>query len=92
MRASVQHEVVIDLTAPRVGWNPIQEPCCAALAKKDDGLILGAALVAVVVFALLARRDVSRAARALHRESPRGVYTRATLTRIARETRRWKVE
>ena len=92
MRASVQHEVVIDLTAPRVGWNPIQEPCCAALAKKDDGLILGAALVAVVVFALLARRDVSRAARARHRESPRGVYTRATFTRIARETRRWKVE
>jgi hypothetical protein len=75
-----------------VGWNPIQEPCCAALAKKDDGLILGATLVVVVVFALLARRDVSRAARARHRESPRGVYTRATITRIARETRRWKVE
>jgi len=87
MRASVQHEVVIDLAAPRVGWNPIQEPCCAALAKKGGGLVLGSVIVFVVPLALLMWRDVARAARARDRESARGFYTRAELMRASRSRR-----
>ena len=89
MRASVQHQVSIDLSAPRVYWNPIQEPCCAALAKEDNALLAAVTILSVLPLAYLVYRDILDASkRMLNAESTkRAFYTRAELLGASRLSR-----
>jgi hypothetical protein len=86
MRASVQHQVSIDLSAPRVYWNPIQEPCCAALAKEDDALLAAVTVLSVLPLAYLVYRDILEAwKKRINVESTkRAFYTRAELLGASR--------
>ena len=86
MRASVQHQVSIDLSAPRVYWNPIQEPCCAALAKEDDALLTAVTVLSVLPLAYLVYRDILEAwKKRINVESTkRAFYTRAELLGASR--------
>ena len=80
MRASVMHAVSIDLSAPRMYWSPIQEPCCAALAKRDNGLLVAVSILSILPLVFMMYRDLVRAAQGrIAKETIRAFYTRAEI-------------
>ena len=80
MRASVAHEVSIDLNAPRMYWSPIQEPCCAALASREDGVLLAVTILSALPLAFMMYRDLARVTQGrLAKETIRAFYTRAEI-------------
>jgi hypothetical protein len=86
MRASARYEVSVDVAAPRMYWNPIQEPCCAALAEADDGLVAAAIVLSVLPLVYLLYRDVVEASKTMldGKRGKRAFYTRAELLGASR--------
>jgi len=76
-QASAKYEVSIDTTAPRMYFSPYQEPCCGALRRADDALLLGVTLASVAPLIYLVIRDVLKAV--MKRPAKRAFKTRAEL-------------
>ena len=84
LRASVQHEVSVDINAPRVYWNPIQEPCCDALASQTNAVLTAVTILSLLPLVYLTFRDLLRPLRsASMRDTTRAFYTRAELLKAA---------
>ena len=83
-RASVLHELSIDLNAPRMYWNPIQETCCDALAREDYNLLALTTLFTVFPLFYLIFRDV-KYAKVNRKKDFRAFYTRAELMSVVKK-------
>jgi len=83
-RTSVLHELSIDLNAPRVYWNPIQETCCDALAREDYNLLALTTLFTVFPLFYLIYRDV-KYAKVNRKKDFRAFYTRAELLSVVKK-------